>query len=303
LYKPFANLKIKAILPEIILITIAGSITILLSIHSLLKSEKQEQELKETQKELKQKQDFIIRLQKEISENAKEMNALQKQLYQDSKSQLLDMQRLKHPVPESFKVLLEAEIVMTTQEIEELVAAVQAQRGLKGNQLPVDLPNMSSAGVNKMNLFKDIGLEMNIIFTKGDKNMRVRLKRIPMQFSGYHSPSLGNNNFILFYNAGDSPLRIKLNGLFLQTNEIAFNYASPSMVDFDEGEVIVRYQFFFPKMMMMGSLSTKQYLGEKNVVLLKLCKLRLDSNNFNIELKDIQTTTEPDVYKARYKVG
>lgn len=249
----FALMKNKKLMWEIIFITMAGLVTIGLSINSILKSDKQETELKakqdaliNAQQQIIEKQNSLAGLQeihsKEIKDKSDEVIRLQKLLQEKSDFQLKEINRIKNPVPTKLGVTFSTTLNISNKEFDEIYSAMMQVRPTRSNQLPLDF-NVTNAGVEKINAFKDMSLQVNIVFQNGDKKMSISIKP-PLRYNGYNVAFTSKNAMLLFIKKEEEKT-IGFDGLDIETEDIKCNYLSPSLTDFTNADVTVTFEFFF----------------------------------------------------------
>lgn len=299
-------MKPSKLMIEITFILLAGFITVGLSINSLLKSNRQENELKLKQEELDkaqrqiiEKQNSLIEFQKNSSEELKaksnEVIQLQGLLQDKSDSQLNELTRIQNPIPDKLKITFASELILDAQQFKEINNALKLVRPHGGNHLPVDF-NISNRGVDKINSLKDINFRLTINFLNGNKKMSIILNQIP-QYSGYNT---SNTNDVFMLSAQEEKQEIAFHGLFLTTDKISCNYQSPSLLDFKDAEVKINVDFSYPQVLLMGNVPTKFYTVNPNLNKINLSSVILYDRNYMIELTDIKKVSD-NTFETKFK--
>nr|WP_294991567.1 hypothetical protein [uncultured Sediminibacterium sp.] len=294
---------------EIIFVTMAGLVTIGLSINSILKSERQEIELKtkqdaliKAQQQIIEKQNFLADLQdihsKEIKGKSDEVIRLQGLLQEKSDVQLNEINRIKNPIPTKLGVTFSTTLNISDKEFDEIYNAMMQVRPTRANQLPVDF-NVTNAGVEKINAFKDMSLSVRIVFQNEDKSMAITIKP-PLRYNGYNIAFASKNALMLFIKREEEKT-IGFDGFDIETEDIKCNYLSPSLADFMNADVTVTFDFFFPQPIQVGSIVSKAYTFNRSIPIeLSLEQIHLSHNNFNLAIGNFKKT-KPNTFKGKAK--
>lgn len=279
---------------EIILVFLAGLITVGLSINSIIKSNNKEKELKakqdsltEAQNKIIQGQTSIIQLQdkyyKEIQNKSDEVIGLQKMLQGNSKTQLDEISKIRNPIPESLNVLFTAIIDLRQEEINAVRDIIKEKYSDGRGLLPVDFMSTNVA-FDKMNAFKDIGFEIKILIENQDKHLQILLTQTPMLFTGYNTTAIWSA-FTMQLRDND----ISITCLDVPTNNIKSNYQTPSLSDFSHSKVLITYNFFYPNSIKIGSHLTKTYMArDKEYITLNMKNISLRHKNYSIEIRSLK---------------
>lgn len=155
-------MKKKKMIIEITLIVIAGLITLYVSVSSIVKAEKQEEELKENQKRLNEKSDTIIALQTKMQEKSEKVIKLQNRLIQNSISQIDNINKLRNPAPAEVRISFQSELIIPKEELVQISQALRS-RGNNSNLLPADFTD-ENEGIKRIKILKDILFTLNIKF-------------------------------------------------------------------------------------------------------------------------------------------
>lgn len=281
---------------EIAFIILAGLVTIYLSVNSVVKSERQEKELKSAQKDLLEaqkvtidKQDLLFKLQEryaiESKEKSDEIVRLQKLLNERSESQLAALNNLKNPLPDNLEITFLASLQLSKKEFAEIEKIIKQVRINGGNTLPI-ITDKTNESFEKINAFKNIAFELTIRFEKDDKNWTTSIYRAPLALLGYTTSS-HNNSFLLVINEEKS--RIDFDGFSLSSDKIISNYKSPSLLDFKNSKVSISYKFFYPINLQVGNIPSSNYWGAKqDYILLTMQSLTLKHKNYSIEVENLK---------------
>ncbi|MGN6298437.1 MAG: hypothetical protein ACTHM7_16720 [Ginsengibacter sp.] len=281
---------------EILFVTLAGLITIGLSVNSILKSKRQENELREKQNQLDsaqkaiiEKQNSLINLQElhaqQLKDKSDEVIQLQKKLQEKSDIQLEEIYKIKNPIPSDLDITLMSSLVLTKDEFEKLDSIAKLKYPVRGNLLPFDF-NTTNDAFEKINAFKNVAFRLVIVFEKDGKILRVELKRTPALFVGYNASGYFNAFLATTDEKSD---RVRFNGLNLETNDITTNYSGPSMSDFAGSNVKISYFFSYPHIMQNGKLRSTVYVEEKpEYITLDLESVVLRYKNYSIRLEGLK---------------
>lgn len=294
---------------EIIFVAMAGLVTIGLSINSILKSERQEKELKmkqddliKAQQQIIEKQNFLANLQnshsKEIKDKSDEVIRLQGLLQEKSDFQLNEINRIKHPVPTKLGVTFITTLNISDKEFDEIYNAMIQVRPTRANQLLVDF-NITNIGVEKINAFKDMSLSVSIVFQHEDKKMTITIKP-PLRYNGYNVGFASKNALMLFVKK-EKEKTIGFDGLDIETEDIKCNYLSPSLADFMNADVTVTFDFFFPQPIQVGNVVSKAYTFNPSIPIeLSLERIHLYHSNFNLEIDNFKKA-KPNTFEGKAK--
>lgn len=284
-------MKNKKMIMQIIFILIAGLCTVGLSIYSVLESSKKEVELKNTQSELKGRQDFLIELQekyaKELKEKTDKVIELQKLLQGKSDLQLSDLDRLKNPIPDVLDISFNTSLELDDNEIFQIIDIIKKTKPNHDNLLPIDVERTNLC-FEKINSFKNIHLRITIKFIKADKEMSIFFNRAPLNLYGYNTTNT-INSFTLYMNSiGDRSI-VRFNGLSLDSEKITTNYKSPSIRDFENSKILITYEFSYPELFMIGGKQISRYVSSNKFnINLNLETLILSDSNYKIEISGIK---------------
>ncbi len=237
----------RKILTEIILICLGGVITVGLSVNSLIKQQKQEKELKESQsnlisaqKEIIQKQDSFSQLQKQYSESLNEKSntiiELQEKLQEKTDSQLREINKLKNPIPNKLHISFKSNLVLTDSEFKR----IRDNTTNPGNLLP---SNKDNVHIHKVNKIRNLGISFLIEFINNNKVMSIKLNKTPIPFTYFNSQSL-EDSFLLTIN--DQETKITFIANKIETDDISTNYSPPTLLDFKKAKVTIKYNFWYP---------------------------------------------------------
>ena len=289
-------MKSSKLMIEIIFISLAGLITVGLSVNSLLKSDKQESQLKEKQNQLSAAQESIITNQtalinlqekhsKELKDKSDEVIRLQGLLQDKSDVQLKVLDRIKNPIPESLNIMFSASLVLSKDEFSKILAISKMKFPERGNLLPFDY-NKTNDAFDKINALKDVSFNLTIFFEKDGKLLKVLLKRLPIAFLGYNA---NNSNNAIVMSIQESSEKILFEGFLLETKDITTNYKTPSLLDFNGSKVKITYDFFYPQLKQIGSIPSKMYVGDnREYVTLDLQSVSLLHKNYSIDIKGLK---------------
>lgn len=284
---------------EIVLIILAGLLPIGLAIYNLLKSERQEKELKlqqfelnEAQNTLIDKQDELYRLQIKYSEEIKNKTD---QVFSLQNEQINKLTRLANPIPKTASVTFNSELDVSDSEYDDLLFDIRSSGVVTGNLLPTNFIT-SKPIVNKLNQFKDILCSITIIFTnKSNKTIRIHHRTVP-QFLGFNKT--GNlNHFIMSYDE-EKGKKIFFTGFHLLT-DVEFNYDQSSFLDFANSSVEISFDFSTPIALRFGNQVEKKYKLDQKFVRLNLIDLSVNFEGY----PSINLTEFKEVGNNRYSTS
>lgn len=296
-------------LEEIIFIATAGLITVGLSINSLLKSNKQEKELTSKQAELVKaqgeiivKQNSMIELQKkfhnEVQRKSDEVIQLQNQLKEKSENQLKEINRLSNPIPDNFEIDFTSKILLTNKEFLELRNAFKSEFPDRGNFLPADF-TITNPTIDKINALKDVIFNITIEFQSGEKKLVITMENFP-KYIGYQTSSIWGAFNLSFL---DKEKELQFQAFRLKSSLIKCNYLSPSIIDFKNSNVKIKYSFLLATSMLMGDKIVKEYMGLPNgqvFLELKFDDIQLVTRDYQIKLSNL-TKVGDHSFQTHYK--
>ncbi len=254
---------------EIVLICLGGFITVGLSINSIIKSNNQEQELKD-------KTDKIIELQEALREK--------------SEIQIKNLEKLNNPIPKEFEISFFSSIKVDSIEFKQLQKAASKN----GNHLPVSRNNKK---IERLNKLKDAQIIIKIVFRNNEKEMTVGFDQTPIQFVGFNTSLTNNNTFLM----GVAQESIHFIGSNLSTNNIVTNYDSPSLVDFKNCDVTFKIELGFPNLYKLGEKYTSLYtISSQNDINFSLEKVILESTKIKIEVSSFKEEGI-NLFKSQWK--
>lgn len=269
---------------EIALISIAGLITLYISITSIIKADKQEAELKESQRKSDEKSDSIISLQRDMQRKSDQIIELQNQLISTSTTQLDIITKLRNPIPKEVQISFTSKIIQSTQEYGQTLEALTLVRGNRGNTLPTEF-TISNDGTNRIEKLKDILFTLNIMLIQDGKELTFSLRRIPTYF-GFHPTNLINNCFLLAIMQDKNYL--EFDGFTLVTSEIACSYTPASILDFKNAKVKISYSFSYPTFLTPGDLMQKGYITtDKEYMKIELFDVKIHTRDLKINLDNL----------------
>ncbi|WP_192501560.1 hypothetical protein [Flavobacterium sp. PL002] len=274
---------------EIILLGIAGLITIGLSIKNIIENSDKELKLKKVQTDLISKQDMLINLQNthsnELKNKSDEIIRLQNLLQEKNNTQLELMDRMNSPIPEFIDLVFNSTLEIPDKEFEKLKKTFVSNPNLS-NLLPFDSKLINQEFEN-IDSFKNIYFSLDVTFDKNGKKMNINFKRGPLSLYGYNT-AYTINSFILSYSSEES--KIKFNTISLKSNEITTNYKSPSLEDFINSKVTIRYHFGFPYKMHVGNVPSSPFYisNRENNLRLNFNSINLNHKNYNINIKNLK---------------
>lgn len=293
---------------EIIFISVAGLITVGLSINSLIKSDKQEEELKLKQEQLSEAQSQIISKQnelikhqslssQELKSKSDEIIRLQNLLQEKSIQQVQNLNRLQNPIPEDLLLTFFSTLEFTISEYEEIHQAVIERVPSSGNFLPFHKEYLSKP-IQKINLFRDCRFIVRIELHQGERSMSISLNMKPLLF-GFNTTATGSN-FTLYDKEDDK--KIGLACFDMPMYDIKCNYSNPSLIDFDSAYAKITFEFATPQKWQMGNFVDNLYITlEKNEsISLNLTSLSLKNNNIELNFSELRKV-DKNVFLANYK--
>jgi len=287
-------MKKRKIMWELILVSLAGFITVGLSVNSIIKSKRQENELKakqdslnEAQKKIINGQNSIIQLQEKYSNELKQKTddviKLQMLLQDKSDKQLGEIERINNPIPENVELYFEAYFELTKIEKIEINDIIKQKNifGIGDFLLPFDF-NKTNKSFEKINSLKDVAFGITIIFEKNGKKLQISLQKTPIALSGYHVLNKPE-----YFSATAKKNEIIFNCLYILTNDIRTNYKTNSILDFINSDVKVNYQFTYPFDYEIGHPKSKLYgvgRDQRTFLTLNFKSLKLRSKNLMIDI-------------------
>lgn len=279
----------RKIMFEIILLGIAGLITVGLSIKNIIENSEKEAKLKNVQTDLINKQDLLINLQNNHSEELKtksdEIIRLQKLLQDKNDTQLELMDRMNNPIPESIKLVFNSNVEISNNELEKLKSTFTSNPNLN-NYLPFD-SKLIVPEFKQINSFKNLYIRISIVFEKNEKRMEMIFERGPLNLHGYNTDQI-DNSFMLSYSSQQS--NVIFNGFWLKSNKIIINYKSPSLKDFYNSKTIIKYEFGNPYQVQVGSRtpSIAYLMSNENDLKLNIKTITLHHDNYKINIENLK---------------
>lgn len=276
---------------QIIFILIAALCTVGLSIYSVWETSKKEKELSKTQLELKDRQDLLIELQEKHAEELKEKTdnviELQKLLQGKSDLQLIDLDRLKNPIPETLEMSFNSSLELGETEILQIKDIISRTRSKHDNLLPIDV-ELTNESFEKINCFKNIYLRFIITFIKDDKEMTISFNRAPLSLYGYNTTNTVNSFTLYMFSKGDLEM-VRFDGLLLRSEKITTNSKSPSLRDYENSNIFITYDFSYPELFNIGGNPISRYVSNNKFnIILNIETFRLTDPNYTIEISDIK---------------
>ena len=234
---------------DILLVVLAGAFAIGISVRSIISTNEKDKKL-----------DSVNKLndanQKKLKEQTETIAALQKQIIEKSDLQILSLKRVSNPIPQSMDFTFSFLLELSDIEKEQVWEVINPLIKTHGNLLPIDT-QISNGGIEKINLFKNIHLRINIKFQKDGKEMTISLNRGPMDLFGYNT-QISSNTYTLYID--NTNHNVKLDGLFLTANEISTNYRGPSLLDFENSNVEISYEFAYPTILNVSGKPMNRYV-------------------------------------------
>lgn len=280
---------------EILFIVLAAFITAGLSIHSIIKNADNEKELKEkqenllkTQKELNIKQDDIINLQnqysKEINNKTEEIISLQNQLIENANEQLNKLKRIQNPIPDYVNLFFKAEIDLNEKDKAELKEFTKNQFIKYGTILPYKFEHNNQL-IKRFDILKDIGLQLLITLESNNKKINLFFNKAPLSIFGHH----GISDFE-YINAQVDGDQITFNCNNLYTNDIRSDNIETSINDFKKSTAKISYRFNYPFYFLEDNKSSKNYAIGRNqldLLLLNFKQLTLKFKSYSITIDNL----------------
>jgi len=278
---------------EIILVALAGLITVGLSIKSIISSNKQQQELNEKQKQLFDAQQLIINKQETLnimqSSYSRDLQAksdriieLQHELRIKSNEQLDVLDHIKNPIPNDVGLSLVSIIQMDDDEIDGLEIGLQQQQFKGNNLLPLET-NLQNRGIQKMNLLKDASFSLSVQLISGNKQLTIRYELNPLPLVGFNATGVRGAFHCAMINRA-----VTFESINVKATLVEANYSSASLADFANCNVQIYYNFSFPKIYGVGNYPTKLYLVQNEKMALSIKDLNLYLNGRVIDIKEIK---------------
>jgi len=279
----------KKIMFEIILLGIAGLITVGLSIKNIIENSEKETQLKNTQKDLINKQNLLINLQNNHSEELKtksdEIIRLQNLLQEKNDIQLELIDRINTPIPESLELVFNSTLKIPDNELKKIKNTFATNPNLS-NYLPFDSKLINQEFEN-VDSFKNIFFSLDVTFEKNGKKMNIIFKRGPLSLHGYNIAQT-TNCFILSYSSEKS--NINFDAISIESNKITTNYKSPSLKDFYNSKITFTYDFASPYQIQSGSAPPSIFYisDKKNSLKLNFKLLTLHHKNYIINIENLK---------------
>jgi hypothetical protein len=203
----------------------------------------------------------------------------------------------KNPVPESLSIYFSSSLELSPTEINQIEKIVRLKYPNGENLLPFKF-NQTNEGFEKISSFKDLMFTIIISFHKDEKVMAVRLLPQVLMLHGYNASNF-NNAFMLTLR--DSVVNFE--ALNVVSTDIRTNYKSPSLLDFENSEVLITYDFLFPSSMQIGDMHGKTYYlaNKPSYLVLDFEKISLQHKNYSIEISNLKHT-EANKYEGRWIV-
>lgn len=284
---------------EIGLIILAGLLPIGLAIYNVLKSERQEKELKLQQVELNKAQNTLIDKQDQLYQlqikYAEEIKDKTDQVFSLQNEQINNLTRLANPIPRTASVTFNSELDISDDEYDELLFDIRSSGVVTGNLLPTNFIT-STPIVNKINQFKDVLCSITIVFTnENKKTIRIHHRTVP-KFLGFNKTE-NLNHFILSYNE-DKGKKFFFTGFHLRT-DVEFNYDQSSFLDFANSSVEISIDFSTPMELRFGSQVEKKYKLDQKFVKIDLIDLTVNFEGY----PSINLTQLKEVGNNRFKTS
>ena len=201
--------------------------------------------------------------------------------------------RLNNPIPNSFQVSFTATINYSDDIIKQIKRIVDLKYPLRGNLLPFD-SKISNDGFEKINRFKDIMLVLYIKFLKDGKTLGVTVQRAPLNFLGYNTDDFTNSFSLTFHATRDSNNKIITSAIKFYlygfvTNDITTNYKAPSIIDFENSIVQIKFEFYVPQKIQIGNFNSEKYgSANRDSVPIELESIFLYDKDFIINIANIK---------------
>ena len=127
-----------------------------------------DREAKLVDEQLQDTKDSISNLRRELYNKSETIIALNDSLLRNANDQIKHLARLGLPVPSHVKTLIEAALIIPSNEVDQIEASLYNQARSNSNLLPIDFLE-SNDGVKRINSLKDIYLTLWVEFHNGDK--------------------------------------------------------------------------------------------------------------------------------------
>lgn len=234
-------------------------------------------ELDSAQNQIIEKQNLLVDLQRELQNKTNEIINLQKLLQNNSQQQLSGIERIKNPIPEELDLFFSSTLDLQKEDLNQIVDVINQNNFGQIPSLPFN-STVTNKGFEKINSFKRIMLYINILLEKDSKTMSLRFRKGPLNFVGYHTSDY-KNSFLSIIKE-DIP-EVIFSGNWLYINDISTNFKSPSILDFDNSNVQISFEFLYPQ--------GNSFIGNNpNYLVLNLKEMSLKHKYYTFEIKDIK---------------